>query len=59
MRESGALYVRLGDIEVTLGPAPVTPDEPAKEAAFVHDGADTDVPRKRRNPLLDHPSLRR
>lgn len=57
MHEEGAAYVRIGDVEVTLGARPVEApkDEPAK---FVHDTPEPDAP-KRHNRLLDHPSLRR
>lgn len=59
MREQGAVYVKAGSIEVTLGPERVKFESP-KEAMFVHDGpADPNAPRDRKNPLLQHPSLRR
>lgn len=57
MREAGAVYMKVGAVEVTLGPAPVKYEEP-KEAAFVHDEKSPGET-SRRNPLLDHPSLRR
>jgi hypothetical protein len=60
MRREGVLYLKAGEIEVTLGPAPIA-DEPPK-AQFVHDEtppAAGEPTRSRRNKLLDHPSLKR
>lgn len=57
MRESGAVYVKVGTVEVTLGPEPFKPEPEQPQAEFVHDGEEA-AP-SRRNKLLDHPALRR
>jgi len=59
MRETGAVYVRSGNVEVTLGPAPVQFEE--EKAQFKHDDEDPAEAGRvnRKNPLLSHPALRR
>lgn len=57
MRSTGAVYVKAGGYEVTLGPEPFQPEPEQPKAEFVHDGEEA-AP-SRRNKLLDHPALRR
>lgn len=58
MRRHGALYVKLGELEVYLGSAALSHYEQDQQAAqFVDDRPKGE--RSRRNPLLDHPALRK
>jgi len=57
MRDTGAVYVKAGSVEITLGPEPV---REAPRPQFVHDeGEPPTGPASRKNPLLGHPALKR